>query len=432
MKDSPERNDAEQVSGRRARPGLVRRLYNWTIHWAGTPYAPWALFILAVAEASFFPIPPDVLLIAMALALPKKSLRYAAVCTAGSVIGGCIGYAIGMFLFKAVATPLLNFYGAWDTYNALSETFQRHGFLAIFSAALTPIPYKVFTISAGACRVGFGALLTASLVGRGLRFFLIGAMFAFFGPRIQKFIDRYFNLLTVAFLVLLLLGFLFVRICWSGNDGDKPPDSEGASEQGQREEGNGRQGTFSRGGSAVMLSQQAREELLTIARRTVEAAVRGEGPPRFDVKDPELLVKQGAFVTLKTGGQLRGCIGRFTSDLPLWDTVRGMAISSALEDSRFVGNRLRPGELDGLHVEVSVLSPLERTNDPLGIELGKHGIYIRRGNRSGCFLPQVATETGWSTEEFLSHCCAGKAGLPPNAWKDPKTEVLTFTAEIIE
>ena len=181
-----------------------------------------------------------------------------------------------------------------------------------------------------------------------------------------------------------------------------------------------------------MLSQQAREELLTIARRTVEAAVRGEGPPRFDVKDPELLVKQGAFVTLKTGGQLRGCIGRFTSDLPLWETIRGMAISSALEDPRFVGNRLRPGELDGLHVEVSVLSPLERTNDPLGIELGKHGIYIRRGNRSGCFLPQVATETGWSKEEFLSHCCAGKAGLPPDAWKDPQTEVLTFTAEIIE
>jgi len=154
--------------------------------------------------------------------------------------------------------------------------------------------------------------------------------------------------------------------------------------------------------------------------------------PRGDVKHPELQGKQGAFVTLKTDGKLRGCIGRFVSDAPLWQTVRAMAVAAATEDPRFVGMRIRPSELPRLKIEVSVLSPLQRIENPLDIELGKHGIYIRRGMRSGCFLPQVATETGWSKEEFLSHCCAGKAGLHPDAWKDPDTEVLVFTAQIIE
>jgi AmmeMemoRadiSam system protein A len=182
-----------------------------------------------------------------------------------------------------------------------------------------------------------------------------------------------------------------------------------------------------------MLSEPARKTLLGIARQAVAAAVRAEPAVPPQVSDPELSAAQGAFVTLKTHGRLRGCIGQFIAQKPLFQVVHEMAVAAATEDPRFFGMRLRPQEMDVLEIEVSVLSPLSPVKDPMAeVELGTHGIYIRRGYRSGCFLPQVATETGWSKEEFLCQCCAGKAGLPPYAWKDPQTEVLVFTAEIIE
>ncbi len=418
------------------RSGLVRRMYDWTIHWAETPYALWALLALAFAEASFFPIPPDVLLIAMALGAPRKSLRYAAVCTTGSVLGALLGYAIGRFFFEAVGRTLIDFYGAWDAYEGLSEGFRAHGFVYVFGAALTPIPYKVFTIAAGACGVELGVVIAASVLGRGLRFFAVGALFRFFGQPIKRFIDRYFNLLTVLFLVLLVGGFFLVRILWGQNEaGPAPSEHEPATEEplgAEPEEGQGEQNEGAQeeleGG---MLSQQARRRLLELARGAVEAAVKGQRLEPVEVDAPELQGHQGAFVTLKTRGRLRGCIGRFVADRPLWKTVRRMAASSATEDSRFETMRLRPEELGELDIEISVLSPLERIENPLDLELGTHGIYIRRGMRTGCFLPQVATETGWSKEQFLSQCCAGKAGLPPDAWQDPETEVLVFTAEIV-
>lgn len=180
------------------------------------------------------------------------------------------------------------------------------------------------------------------------------------------------------------------------------------------------------------MKESSRQRLLTIARQAVEAAVTGQRPPRCDDDDPELLGEQGAFVTLHTHGQLRGCIGRFSSDLPLCELVSEMAAAAATEDPRFFGNRLHPGELKDLHIDISVLSRLEKTDDPLSLELGGHGIYIKRGMDSGCFLPQVATETGWSKEEFLANCCSHKAGLSPDAWRDPETEVYLFTAEVIE
>jgi AmmeMemoRadiSam system protein A len=182
-----------------------------------------------------------------------------------------------------------------------------------------------------------------------------------------------------------------------------------------------------------MLSENARKTLLDIARRTVEAAVRGQLRPRFDIQDPELQGHQGAFVTLKTHGNLRGCIGNFVAEQPLWQVVSDMAEAAATRDMRFFGNQLSPAELADLHIDISVLSPLERIEDPMAeVELGTHGIYVKQGGRTGCFLPQVATETGWRKEEFLSHCCSGKAGLPADAWKDPATEVYVFTAEVIE
>ncbi len=170
---------------------------------------------------------------------------------------------------------------------------------------------------------------------------------------------------------------------------------------------------------------------MEIARRAVAAAVAGRQLSAPSATHEELERKCGAFVTLKTRGRLRGCIGQFTSDEPLWKTVQAVAVSSAKEDPRFAGNRLTPDELKELELDISVLSPLRRIEDPLDFELGKHGVYIKRGYHSGCFLPQVAVETGWSKEKFLTQCATGKAGLAPDAWKHPDTEVYIFDAEII-
>jgi len=178
------------------------------------------------------------------------------------------------------------------------------------------------------------------------------------------------------------------------------------------------------------MNQDQRTALLRVARTTVEAVVNGRKPPRPQSDDPELNAHCGCFVTLKNGDALRGCIGQFTSDKPLIDLVAEMAKASATSDPRFLDHPIRPKELNKLDIEISVLSPLQRTADPLSLELGVHGIYIKRGYASGCFLPQVATETGWTKEQFLSYCCSHKAGLAPNAWKDGKTEVYLFTAEV--
>jgi len=177
------------------------------------------------------------------------------------------------------------------------------------------------------------------------------------------------------------------------------------------------------------LNELQRQWLLGWARRVVEAVLHGRTAPVETPDDPVLCTPCGCFVTLHVNKELRGCIGTFQAGGPLYATVREMAQAS-LEDPRFTHRPLRAAELDRLEIEISVLSPLVRTADPLSLQLGKHGIYIRRGFMSGCFLPQVAEETGWSREEFLSYCCAHKAGLPSDAWKDPKTEVYLFTADV--
>jgi AmmeMemoRadiSam system protein A len=170
--------------------------------------------------------------------------------------------------------------------------------------------------------------------------------------------------------------------------------------------------------------------LLSVARDAVRAAVQGQAYTVPETDDPELTAHWGCFVTLRNRGHLRGCIGQFVSDRPLILLVADVAQASATGDPRFITHPITPAEVSKLDIEISVLSPLQRTEDPLSLELGTHGIYIKRGYASGCFLPQVAEETGWNKEQFLSHCCAHKAGLPPDAWRDPKTEVYLFTAEI--
>jgi AmmeMemoRadiSam system protein A len=177
------------------------------------------------------------------------------------------------------------------------------------------------------------------------------------------------------------------------------------------------------------MNDQQKKTLLKVARDSVEAVIRRKSLPKPRSDDAELNAPCGCFVTLKNRGRLRGCIGQFTSDSPLIELVAEMARASATGDPRFFADPITARELEKLDIEISVLSPLQKTADPLSLRLGIDGIYIKRDRASGCFLPQVATETGWGKEEFLSYCCAHKAGLAPDAWKDPQTEVYFFTAE---
>lgn len=171
--------------------------------------------------------------------------------------------------------------------------------------------------------------------------------------------------------------------------------------------------------------------LLRIAKETVESFVIAAKAPEFNITDERLLQKQGAFVTLNKGGQLRGCIGQIVpSNQPLWQVVRDMAVAACSEDNRF--NPVSKDELSQLEYEVSVLSAPEQINDWHKIELGKQGVIIKKSGQSGVFLPQVATETGWSLEEFLSQLCWQKAGLSPSCYKDKDTQILVFTAQVFK
>ncbi len=189
----------------------IRRLYDWTIHWAETPHSTWALFVLAFCESSFFPIPPDVLLIALAVALPRKAFKYALVCALGSISGGCFGYFIGYQFFEYVGRPIINFYHITDVFDAVSEKYHSNAFAAIAVAGFTPIPYKVFTIAAGVCKVNIFTLILASALSRSARFFLVAGLFFLFGPKIKTFIEKYFNILSIVFVVLLIGGFFVIK-----------------------------------------------------------------------------------------------------------------------------------------------------------------------------------------------------------------------------
>ena len=178
------------------------------------------------------------------------------------------------------------------------------------------------------------------------------------------------------------------------------------------------------------MNEAQKKVLLKTARDTVEAVITGRAVAKPESDDPELNAHCGCFVTLKNHGRLRGCIGRFTSESPLIELVTEMAKASATADPRFFSEPVRAGELKDMDIEISVLSELRQTEEPLSLRLGIDGIYIKRGCTSGCFLPQVATEAGWNKEQFLSYCCSHKAGLPADAWQDSETEVYLFCADV--
>lgn len=178
----------------------------------------------------------------------------------------------------------------------------------------------------------------------------------------------------------------------------------------------------------MAISADERAKLVALAKEAVAAAVRGEPFPRVKDASGVLAETRGCFVTLTNQDQLRGCIGTFHPSLPLGRMIVEMG-QSAAHDPRFTMDPITPEELPELTIEVSVLSPLTKTNDPAGLTVGVHGIYIICGGRSGCFLPEVATDQGWDAEEFLSYCCSHKAGLPADAWRYADAEVYLFTSE---
>ena len=201
----------DPAAGRR---GLLRRLYDWVLHWAETPYGTPALFILAVAESSFFPIPPEPLLLALAFAIPARGLRYGIVASVGSVLGGAIGYGIGYALFEGVGRPIFELYGYMEpggAYEQVAQVFRQYTFWAILAAAVSPIPYKVFTITAGAVEADLGTFLLASAIGRSARFCTEGLVVQIVGERARAFVERRFEQLTWAFVILLVLGFLAIK-----------------------------------------------------------------------------------------------------------------------------------------------------------------------------------------------------------------------------
>ena len=196
---------------------MIKRLYDWVLSWGDSKWGALALFVLAFAESSFFPIPPDVLLIALCLGAVKRSFRFAAICLVGSILGAAGGYAVGYYLWQNAAgeyTALANWFFAHvfteESFLQVKGLYDEYDFWIVFTAGFTPLPYKLFTISGGLFKIDLLMFFVASIISRGLRFFLIGGLIWKFGAPIKTFIDKYFNLLAILFTVLLVGAFFLV------------------------------------------------------------------------------------------------------------------------------------------------------------------------------------------------------------------------------
>ncbi len=197
------------------RPNLIRRMYNWVLHWADTPYGTPALFAISFAESSIFPVPPDVLQIALSASRPRRSFFYAAVSAVASVLGGIAGWLIGFAFWSALEGFFYDYVPGVNPENVkyVGELYEQHAFGSIFAAAFTPIPFKVFTISAGVFHehVALSTLILASALGRSARFFLVAAAIWFFGPQVRTFLEKRLELATLGLFALMILGFVAVK-----------------------------------------------------------------------------------------------------------------------------------------------------------------------------------------------------------------------------
>ncbi|MDR0536315.1 MAG: DedA family protein [Puniceicoccales bacterium] len=208
------------------RASWLKRLYNWVLHWAETPYGVPALCVLAFVESSFFPIPPDVLLIALCMGAVKKSLRFVFWCSLFSVLGGVFGYYIGYAFYDLVGARIIAGLGLVEQFEAVKSGYGEYGLLAIVTAGFTPVPYKVFTIAAGVCHesISLGTLVLGSLIGRTGRFLLVGGAIYLFGAPVKRYIDKYLEIFCILFLALLIGSFALLKVLVpNGKDTAAPP-----------------------------------------------------------------------------------------------------------------------------------------------------------------------------------------------------------------
>ena len=191
---------------------MIKAFYNWTIKLSATRYALWALAIVAFAESSFFPIPPDLLLIPLLIAKPKNAYLFAFIAMMASVLGGGLGYYIGLKLYETVGIIIINFYHAQQLFLEFQAQFNKYGAAAVLFAGVTPFPYKIITISSGIAGMPIYQFFIFSIIARGARFFIIAILLRLYGEPIRSFIERHLNLLFIVFMVLLVLGFLLIKV----------------------------------------------------------------------------------------------------------------------------------------------------------------------------------------------------------------------------
>jgi membrane protein YqaA with SNARE-associated domain len=192
--------------------GWIRGMYDWTMKWADSPQSLLALFVIAIVESSVFPIPPDVLLIAIVAANTHRWLSAALLCTAGSVIGAVVGYAIGMAAMPTIGQPIIDFYHAQEAWDKVDGWYGDYGVWFLLAAAFTPIPFKVATIAAGATGMAFWPFVIVSMIGRSARFFLVAIILRIYGAPVRAMIEKHFDKFSLVFLVLLIGGFLVIRL----------------------------------------------------------------------------------------------------------------------------------------------------------------------------------------------------------------------------
>ena len=190
---------------------FLKKTYNWTLEKAQHKNAKWYLSLISFAESSFFPIPPDILLIPMALASKANALFYAFICTLFSVLGGILGYAIGYFFYNSVGIYIVDFYHLENSFNIFESYYKEFGILIVLGAGITPFPYKFITIASGVFGLNIFLFIIVSIIGRGLRFYLIAILLYFFGEKIKLIIDKYFNVLTIVFFILLVGSVFIIR-----------------------------------------------------------------------------------------------------------------------------------------------------------------------------------------------------------------------------
>ena len=190
---------------------FLKRTYNWTLEKAQHKNAKWYLSLISFAESSFFPIPPDILLIPMALASKANALFFAFICTLFSVLGGILGYAIGYFFYNSVGIYIVDFYHLENSFNIFESYYKEFGILIVLGAGITPFPYKFITIASGVFGLNIFLFIIVSIIGRGLRFYLIAILLYFFGEKIKLIIDKYFNILTIVFFILLVGSVFIIR-----------------------------------------------------------------------------------------------------------------------------------------------------------------------------------------------------------------------------